>query len=341
MSARNTGEKAPTNHRLQKLPPTILTDAERGVPQPVGLGESDLSLGIEYGSYTGLSSSDVRVTVNKLTGGLLGALVDLNPINDTREFLKTAYQADLKTRNVQKLAARLQTIIRGYGGRIDSSSINADNATLDFVVPKSLFKNFRSEIKDLVPKRFLSETEQSQNLLPQKQTIETALTAETGALNTLKSERQTLKNYHDQSIAQIQNKLIALSHSLAVITQGLASAPTTTAAYQAQIQERARLSSNQSLWQQRLYSENQTFAGALTDKNNQINEAELELKTSHTEDQQLLNNVATINGSITIEWISIFEIIQLYVPTSVLLLITFGAFGIWHLTRPRRIFDLP
>src|SRR6185369_15595734 len=44
------------------------------------------------------------------------------PVTDTREFLKLNYNASMYTRDAQGLVRRVETVVRGHDGRIDSES---------------------------------------------------------------------------------------------------------------------------------------------------------------------------------------------------------------------------
>ncbi len=327
-----------SGHLLSATPLTNPLDAEKSAYQPT----AGPSLDIEYGAATGLGSSDVRVTVNRLTGGLLGTFFDLDQINDTREFLKTNYQADFKSRAVQKLARRLQTIIRGYGGRIDNARINSEYASLDFVLPQTIFGDFRAEIAEIVPEAFLVESEQQQNLLPEKRAIEHETATQTDILKHLQVVRAKIESDHRTAAAHLNNQLKNIERNLANVNQQIKDSPaTTTPAYQSLITERNNLSANRSFFNQQLQSENQQIKNKRIENDRQVTAANAELKISLTEDKALLDNVATVTGSISIERISLFGIVQLYVPPFVFWLLPIVAFVIWRLTRPRHAFDLP
>src|SRR3990172_9364400 len=59
------------------------------------------------------------------------------PVNDTREFLKVYYSAFMRTRDVQGLTRRVETTIRGYGGRIDQESSSPQYWDVNFSLSPS------------------------------------------------------------------------------------------------------------------------------------------------------------------------------------------------------------
>ncbi|MEK7616210.1 MAG: DUF4349 domain-containing protein [Patescibacteria group bacterium] len=94
------------------------------------------------------------------------------PITDDREFLKMNYRTDIRTRNVSEMSRRIQTIIHGHDGRIDSLQVSPKNAQIQFAIPANKFEVFRSEIESLTKGKLISVNINAQNLLTQKQQIE-------------------------------------------------------------------------------------------------------------------------------------------------------------------------
>lgn len=182
-------------------------------------------------------------------------------ITDTREFLKIGYNAAIRTRHISDLSQTIRNIIRGVDGRIDSINISEKSGYVSFAVPASKFDAFQSQIKGLVGAKFIIETINTQNLLPQKQSIEEQQAAITTQLANLRASRNRLQ----QQLAASQDE-------------------------QEQISLRARIAS----------------------LNAQINTTQTNLANTNKQNQNLLNNVATVNGTISLQWISIWEIISLY-----------------------------
>ena len=136
------------------------------------------------------------------------------PVTDTREFNKMNYNATLRTRNVQELTRRVETTTRGYGGRVDSSSISQKYGYVSFVVSVSKFEQFRNEIEGFVDSRFLSVNINSQNLLPQKQNIEEQQKNAESRLADLKASRKNLVADHTATAHSIQVEIDANAKEL-------------------------------------------------------------------------------------------------------------------------------
>lgn len=79
------------------------------------------------------------------------------PITDRREFLKTNYNATLRTRRIMDLSQRIRTIIRDVGGHVDVSTAAERWGYVAFAVPADRFESFRRETKSLAPERFIVE----------------------------------------------------------------------------------------------------------------------------------------------------------------------------------------
>ncbi|MEQ1500536.1 MAG: hypothetical protein ABL917_04180, partial [Parcubacteria group bacterium] len=78
------------------------------------------------------------------------------PVSDTREFLKTYYSAYMRTRNVQSLTNRVETVVRGYDGRIDNQSSSEKYGSVSFAMPQGKFSAFRAELESLIGSRFIN-----------------------------------------------------------------------------------------------------------------------------------------------------------------------------------------
>ncbi|HEY4517017.1 MAG TPA: hypothetical protein VJG64_03665 [Candidatus Paceibacterota bacterium] len=211
------------------------------------------------------------------------------PITDTREFLKQSYSARMQTRDVQGLVRRAETTVRGFEGRVDQISSEEKYGYISFVIPASKFEEFRTEIESFVNSRFLKVQVSAQNLLPQKQSIEEQQKQADTTLASYQSARQSLINTHVSALKSLQADLDA---AVAEAAQ-----PDRIASIQAQIA-----------------SENASYAKKLTSADSNIKYAKDWQKAVKTQDQNLLDNVATVDGSISFQWISLFDIVHTYLP---------------------------
>ena len=204
-------------------------------------------------------------------------------ITDTREFLKTGYNAAIRTRHISDQSQTIRNIIRGVDGRVDSMNISEKTGYVSFAIPASKFDAFQSQIKGLVGAKFIIETINTQNLLPQKQSIEEAQQQISAKLSSVRSQRGSLIAAHNRTIASLQIQLQQVQSD----------------------EERAQINAQ-------IANENASYSRQLASLNAQITEYQSALDSTNKQDQQLLNNVATVNGSISLEWISIWDIINLY-----------------------------
>lgn len=94
------------------------------------------------------------------------------PINDTREFMKMTYRAQIQSRDVNKTGKKIQNLVHSHKGRIDSLATSEDSGSITFVLPATEFDTFQDEINALIPGKMLTETITATNLLPQKQALE-------------------------------------------------------------------------------------------------------------------------------------------------------------------------
>lgn len=207
------------------------------------------------------------------------------PITDTRQFLKTDYSATIKTRKPQETTSRIQTMIRGYEGRIDRISNSTEFGSISFVVPASKLDAFRAELAQLVGSRFIIEQTNSQNLLAQKQTLEEDRTNTQTSLTDVTAKRDQLTTTHNQTINFIQSKLNAN------ISQ----------------EERNNLNAQ-------LSKENSTYQNQLNGFNNQIQNLQNNLNNINKQDGQLTETVATVSGTISLSKMSLFELTGFYLP---------------------------
>lgn len=233
------------------------------------------------------------------------------PVADTREFLKMNYNAAIRTRNVAELTGRVQTTVRGFDGRVDAVNSSPKSAYVSFVIPASKFDAFKKEIESFANYRFIATDVSTENLLPQKQAIEKQRTQIQKSLDGLKTERQQLITAHNQAVLKIQSRLSDIAYELATLQAEPTQDPIQQAQIAALIQD---LFSEQSTQNLRLANENSAYAKQKSSLDTQIKNYESSLAYTDTQDQNLLDTVATVRGTITLSWISVWEVVGLYLP---------------------------
>ncbi len=258
-------------------------------------------------------------------------------IEDTREFLKTDYGINIKTRQVERIHTRLQTIIKGHGGRIDYLSVNPKYGSISFVIPKSSLSQFSTEIQDLFHPKFLTERISAQNLLPEKRVIEIDTEVQKQSLTDLEAKRQNQIEQHNSQVEYIQNEMKKYSNSI----YALKNETTTSTERQSEIKAQLAYFNNKyySL-KQLLEKENTSFDNSLQETETQIQAKKHQLSELNEQDTELLNNVETVEGTISLQWISILDAINLYVPIYwILILSCVGVIVFYLLWGRRRMFD--
>jgi len=208
------------------------------------------------------------------------------PVTDTREFLKIYYSAAMQTRDVPALTRRVETVVRGYDGRIDNESSAEKYGYVSFALPQVRYDAFRAELEGLVGSRFLKVNISSQNLLSQKVSIEEQQKQADTALADYKTARQKLVNAHASAVQSLQ----------------------------AQIDSESTSESERLLLRQQLAKENDSYTRNLANADANIKYAENWVKGIETQDAKLLANVATVNGTVSISWISFWDMALLYLP---------------------------
>ncbi len=206
------------------------------------------------------------------------------PATDTREFLKIYYNAVLRTRDVPALTRRVETVVRGYDGRIDQQSSSDQYGSVSFALPQSKYEAFRTELESLVDSRFLTVNISSQNMLTQKVSIEEQQAAADTNLVATQTSRQKIVAAHISIVKALQSKITtATSTELASLTQQLA-------------------------------NENARYTKELSNADANVTYAQKWQKAVQTQDKQLLENIATVTGTVSISWMSLWQMLQLYLP---------------------------
>lgn len=236
-------------------------------------------------------------------------------VTDTREYLKTNFSLRISTRKVEKNYTRIKTIIRGYSGRIDGSKLTQKYASLSFVVPKNSYDDFAEEVKSLFPEKFITLNENTTNLLGQKQNIETQTEHASSTLEILKTERADNIKKYDEKYASLNKEINRLQRIMEnIVEQRKITSSTekeTLKKLDNQLSE-ARQTHNDFVSE--LLRTMTQHEKDLINFDNQIKDTENYLTSLGKQDVALINNVETVNGTIYINWISFFEIINLYIP---------------------------
>ena len=244
-----------------------------------------------------------------------------NPsITDTREFLKVNYSATIQTRDVPKVVTDVKNIIKGADGRIDDLYSSEKSGRIGFVVAKSKFEAFRSEVEALTHKKLYAESVSSQNLLGQKQGIEERTSTIVSSLDDVNKQKTALTATHTQAVNAIQSELTRVQGELTAVRTQIGNTTSQQILASLRSQE-ATLVSEDATQRQRLNAENNTYASNKQKLDNLIANYNNSLANINEEAQQFTDNVETVSGSIYVRWVSFWELATIFSPISPIIII--------------------
>jgi hypothetical protein len=246
-------------------------------------------------------------------------------VEDTREFLKTSYSAQIKTRKVKDILRDVKSIISEMDGRIDNINESPKSGYIRFVVPKSNFENFKNEIDSITHEKLITENISSTNLLNQKQTIEEQQQSANDLLAQLQKEQKDLIAKHTADLKKLQNKLSTLEKQLEDFTKILPPILTTE-----QIAQMESLKAEINLVKQQITSENSSFNSANEIRKNNIAGVKTQIEDIQKQDTQFTNNIETVSGSISVSWISLWKLVKTFSPISPTLIIIILLVVVWY-----------
>lgn len=265
-------------------------------------------------------------------------------ITDTREYLKTTFGLKVLTRQVEKNYTRTKTIIRGHGGRIDDSKLTQKYASLNFVIPKNSYDDFVEEVKSLFPEKFITLNENTTNLLGQKQNIETQTEYASSTLEILKTERDDNVKKYDEKYTSLNKEISRLQRIMENIVEQRKTVSSTEKEALKKLDDQlndARQTHNDFVSE--LLRTMTQHEKDLENFDNQIKDKENYLTSLGKQDTALINNVETVDGTITIKWISLFEIVNLYIPVykTIIIICTLIIIGYFLFGRKQKEIELP
>lgn len=253
-------------------------------------------------------------------------------ITDTREFLKVNYSATIQTRDVPRVVTEVKNIIKGADGRIDDLYSSDKSGRIGFVVAKSKFEAFRAEVEALTNKKLYVESISSRNLLGQRQNIEGRMSTIVGSLDGLTAQRTALVTAHTQTVSDIQRELTRISTELTAVRTQIAD--TSNAQILTSLRsEEAALVDGDAVERQRLSDENNSYAAKKQNLDAQIANYTTGLATVTKEDRQFTDNIETVNGSVYVRWVSLWELAHIFSPVSPIIIIVLLVIAVWFYLR--------
>ena len=180
----------------------------------------------------------------------------------------------------------------------------------------------------------------NENLLPQKQSIEQQKTKTEKILTQLKSDKNQLKLNHEQTINAIQLKINQTDGNLTALKIKLDVTSDLVKREELKSQINKLLNERNGL-EIELADENNTYAKRINALDVQIYNNQTTLDSTIIQDQRLTDTVATVHGTISLNRVSLWGVIRLYVPINWGFII-FGAGAIIaYLIHRRRLYTLP
>lgn len=264
---------------------------------------------------------------------------DTNTIKDTREFIKKSFNATLKTREVEDVSKKVEVLIKGMDGRIDSSSISEQYGSISFVIPKSKLDEFESQLRTYTNKKLYSQSISSQNLLNEKQNLErnqgetktsiTALTAQQKQAETdyavaskvIKTEIST-KNTQLTSIKNnILRKEAELNNSTSTIIQADLSNQLSLLR-----QTEQNLVQNIQIARSNLDNLTTTFKLQMSSLGFSLDQQNNTLANLATQEDTFFDKIETVDGYVSINYVSVWEMIDIYSPINPIIILFVLAF---------------
>lgn len=266
-------------------------------------------------------------------------------ISDTREFMKTSYSGNIKTRDVKNISRDIRGIIRDMDGRIDNEDISEKYGRIDFVIPKSNLDDFRDEIESLVHAKLYTETTSSQNLLNEKKSIENRSDIATKSLSDTQLEKTKLESTYSKDIASLQSQINSTEKKLQEkINQIQILSNADSEIYADQINQ---ISQEINTFRNQI----ENLRNTITEKNRiytqerdrltlTIEQINNEIAAIKKDDISFGEKIETVNGSISIQWVNIWNLVKLVSSIPPFILILVPVIIIWYVLRKLKIIPL-
>ena len=254
-----------------------------------------------------------NVVSNKMTSESYPGRGSQPTISDTREFLKTNYSATIKTRNVASMIRDVKNAVAGADGRIDNLYSSEKRGNIGFVIAKSEFESFRSEIESLTYAKLYTENVSSQNLLTQKQRIEEQTSNVLSSLADLQEQKEDLNLSHTQSVMAINKEIARIQTELVAVRLNIANETDSSVIVLLRDQENSLLG-QEAIQRQKLNTENVNYSAKSKNLQNLIDNKNDNLTKISERDDQFMDNIETVSGSVSVNWVSLWQLSKIYSP---------------------------
>ncbi|HAQ02638.1 TPA: hypothetical protein DEP30_00825 [Candidatus Nomurabacteria bacterium] len=262
-------------------------------------------------------------------------------IKDTREFLKTSYSSIIKTRDVSDVVTEVKNIVKGSDGRVDEFSSSEKYGRVRFVVAKSKFDAFKDEVESITHKKLYTESISSQNLLTEKQGIEGQILDASTSLSSLTSQRDTLIASHTKAINSMNKELARINGDLAKVRANIALLKPNEINVSFN-QQGASLVEQQTNQTQNINQENKNYSIQKKNLDDLISNANANLGNANKQDDKFTDNIETVNGYVSAQWISLWEMAVIFSPihpTLVIIILIILGFIIFRKKMPKVVVE--
>ena len=233
-------------------------------------------------------------------------------INDTREFLKINYSATLKTRNTVETVKKAEDVVRASGGRVDGASDAESSSYVKFSVPAAQFENFQNQIKGLVNARLFSEEKSVTNMLSKKQDIEAGQNDAQSKISEIKSRKAKIVKNHNEIVASNDDQLAQLEIEVRDLKIEYQKAkPSRKTAILVRLSE---ITAEENVILLDYDTEDADFSAKVSVVNKELESAGATIDEINAQDVSFTEDIATVDGTLYIEHVNIYEFADAYVP---------------------------
>jgi len=299
-----------------------------------GLGLIKSTMGIGVGGTLQSSSMIPGIASNSIMPRGGGNKLS---IEDTREFMKTNYSGTLQTRDVTGVVREVEETVRDLDGRVDNINSSTKSGYLSFVIPKDDLFEFKYRIEQLTHKKLYVESTSSQNLLGQKQNIEEREEYVTQRLDELEASKASLDSAHTQRTSALKNQIASIQSQIDAIYRNMPAADSASDSEISAFQDQAN-ALTQNIAQLRIAqtAENKSY----TSKNNsilsEINDYNGNLTDIAEDDSDFMTDIETVNGTVYVHWISVWNIMKTFSPIPIGFEIAILTVIIWYVLKRKK-----
>jgi hypothetical protein len=156
----------------------------------------------------------------------------------------------------------------------------------------------------------------SVNLLPEKQQIEKNQKEVEGYISSYKNEKAQLVKDHNSIVSSYNTRISGLDTESALLQNEWQTA--TTVRRSIITARLAQIQIEQNIIAGELSNENSIYQNKLVIINQKLKNAETGLQTVQEQDRNLIDNVSVVTGRISLTWVSLWEIADIFVPGALL-----------------------